>query len=106
MSEPRRPDNIPGYKHPENYSYSKYGVYKTFTEGEKPKSKEKFGNTASYSKYSKFEEIKGEETDMCPTCNTHPINICQCAYNDKTCINGHKWYTNRVGKIIKGNPHN
>lgn len=104
MSDPRRPDNIPGYQHPKNYSYSKQGVYKTFTEGEKPKGKEKFGNNASHSQYSKFGNFQ-EENEMCPTCNTESVSICPCGYSDKTCTNGHKWYTDRTGKIIKGNPH-
>lgn len=105
MSEQRRPDNIPGYQHPTNYSYSKRGVYKTFTPGEKPKGKEIFGNTATYSQYTKYGDYEDEDTELCPTCNTPPVQVCQCGYSDKTCASGHKWYTDRNGKIKKGNPH-
>ena len=41
--EHRRPENIPGYVHPGTESYSKNNIYKTFTEGQKPKKIEKFG---------------------------------------------------------------
>ena len=103
MSEPRRPDNIPGYVHPETSSSVPLGTssYKTFTEGQKPKKKEKFGTIQGGTHYSKA--VFSEE--LCPDCNGPAIFTCNCAYNDKKCENGHIWYTDRSGKLKAGNPH-
>jgi len=104
MSGPSKTDNIPGYVHPDS-SYSKNkctGTYKTFTEGKKLKKNETFGNTQMGNQYSK---ITLQEDDVCPICSSPPVSICNCAYNDKKCVEGHIWYTNRSGKVNHGNPH-
>lgn len=105
--EPRRPENIPGYVHPGSESYSKNNIYKTFTEGQKAKKKETFGTVSVGKQYASLNTLKVEDTeDMCPTCNTKYISICNCVYSDKTCKNGHVWYTARGdGKCKIGNPH-
>jgi len=106
--ERKRPENIPGYVHPESELYSKDNIYKTFTEGLKPKKKEKFGNVTVGKQYASsisFEDSK-EEDELCPACFTKAVNICNCVYSDKTCKNGHIWYTARGdGKPKIGNPH-
>ena len=106
MSDHQRPEKIPGYVHPEtNSSVSKGGIYKTFTEGKKPKKNEKFGNTQLNNIYIKSKEYNTEEEDLCPVCDNPPVNICNCIYSDKRCELNHIWYTDRTGKIKTGNPH-
>ena len=108
MTEPRRPSAIPGYKHPETQKCSsRSGIYKTFTEGKKAKKKEKFGNTEVASQYASLEQLKVEEKEkvQCPVCKGEPVKTCPCAYSDKTCSEGHIWYTARNGKVRQGNPH-
>jgi len=103
--EPRRPDNIPGYVHPESNSVNSSGsVYKTFSD-KKPRNKEQeqFGSTLGTTNYASYSDTTNLE--MCPFCSDALKSICNCAYNDKTCVNGHVWYTARDGKIKKGNPH-
>jgi hypothetical protein len=104
--EPRRPDNIPGYNHPsDNTSYSKNGMYKTFTEGQKPKKKEKFGVVSSGSQYASAASPSIDD-DNCPVCNTPYTSVCNCVYSDKKCKNGHVWYISRTdGQPTVGNPH-
>jgi len=105
--ESKRPDNIAGYQHPATQRYSRNNIYKTFTEGQKPKKKEKFKTTEVGNAYSSHKEldIDAEAEAKCPTCNEEVVKRCECAYNDKTCKLGHIWYTDRDGKIKKGNPH-
>ena len=104
MSEPRRPDNIPGYIHPETNSTAPKGVstYKTFTEGQKPKKKEKFGSTYGGTQYS---TMTYTEEDVCPQCSQPAVHVCNCAFSDKRCKEGHIWYTDRSGAVKLGNPH-
>ena len=103
--EPRRPEHISGYEHPSNSTYSRNGIYKTFTEGEKTKKNETFGNTSVGSQYATIANFTKDEENLCPKCNSPPTSICNCAYSDKKCSNGHIWYTARDGKSKLGNPH-
>lgn len=101
MSNSHRPENINGYEHPSEHIYtSRNGVYKTFTEGQKKG--EDFGNVIVGKQYA----VSGDlNNDKCPECKGNSIRTCKCCYNDKTCANGHIWYTDREGKPKKGNPH-
>lgn len=110
--EPKRPDNIPGYTHPSSNSYSRDSMYKTFTEGQKPKKKETFGVTSVGGMYASNKSLLNEEKNEkneennCPVCYEECIKICPCGYNDRICSQGHIWFTNRNdGKIKIGNPH-
>lgn len=105
--EPKRPDNIPGYLHPNSDSYSRDSMYKTFTEGQKAKKKETFGVTSTGGMYLSNKTLEsGKKEDICPVCNEDCIKICPCVYNDRICSQGHIWFTNRNdGKIKLGNPH-
>ncbi len=82
-------------------------MYKTFTEGQKAKKIEKFGTVSAGNKYASSNSLNDEDdNDLCPVCNTKYVNICNCVYNDKTCKNGHIWYTSRGDdKPRIGNPH-
>jgi hypothetical protein len=97
MSEQR--NDIPGYEHPTETNTSRENVYKTFTEGQKSKT---FGRAKSGNQYANYGEAGAEN---CPQCQGAIAKTCQCIYNDKTCVEGHSWYTNRDGKITNGNPH-
>ena len=103
--ESKRPDKITGYNHPTTLKYSRNNRYKTFTEGQKPKKKEKFNTTEVGNTYSSYKELDVETDIKCPTCNEKVVKRCECTYNDKTCKLGHIWYTDRDGKIKTGNPH-
>jgi len=50
----KRPSTIPGYVHPEKIDTNRGYKYKTFTEGQKPKKKEKFGSTIGGNKYASY----------------------------------------------------
>lgn len=99
MTNHNRPENIEGYVPPSEVKYSRQGVYKTFTEGQK---KQVFGTTSVGKQYASYGEYTEEK---CPECDQSSVKNCVCAYSDKTCINGHSWYTDRDGKIKRGNPH-
>tara|TARA_B110000971_G_C19738420_1_gene376343 strand:- start:203 stop:514 length:312 start_codon:yes stop_codon:yes gene_type:complete len=100
--EHKRPTDIPGYTHPGDMTYSRANIYKTFTEGKNPTKKEKFGVTTSGNKYAKL-IVEDKE---CPVCKEEATKICPCVYNDRTCENGHVWYTSRNdGEPTIGNPH-
>jgi len=108
MAEPKRPDSIPGYTHPESNtggSLSRGGVYKTFSE-KKPREgkKEVFGTTTAGGIYSSYKDEQSEDT-ICPICSEESIYSCPCVYSDKRCPSGHVWYIGRDGKVKKGNPH-
>lgn len=108
MSEPKRPNTIQGYEHPEELKYSREGIYKTFTEGKKKRKDEKFGTTTvgkQYATYGKEEEDKEDECNVCPTCNEKSVSTCPCVYSDKKCNRGHVWYIDRDGIIKFENPH-
>lgn len=100
----KRPEFISGYEHPTqeqgNYS-STQTIYKTFTEGKRPKKNESFNSTKTHKRYS----IIQANITTCPICNEEPIHICPCSHSDKKCNNNHIWYLDRDGKIINGNPH-
>ena len=82
-------------------------MYKTFSEGSKPKKKEKFGKTTLDNQYLSSKDLRQEEKTehQCPKCGELANKICNCSYSDKTCPKGHVWYTDREGKIKVGNPH-
>lgn len=105
--EPKRPENIPGYEHPGDNIVSKSsgGYYKTFTEGKKPKKNEKFGRTSTGDVYGNVRTSVTDEDQTCPVCKKTAISTCNCGFSDKRCENGHIWYTDRTGKVKKGNPH-
>ena len=101
MSNRSRPEKIEGYEHPsENTSYSKKGVYKTFTEG--LIKQDVSGNTTVGKQYATNGEWEGEK---CPECGEQPVRSCPCGYSDKECAKGHRWYTDRDGKPKRGTPH-
>tara|TARA_Y100000389_G_C17147573_1_gene358010 strand:- start:33 stop:284 length:252 start_codon:yes stop_codon:yes gene_type:complete len=52
--ERKRPEKIVGYVHPETSAKSRGTVYKTFTEGKKPRKKEKFGKTTTDNPYASY----------------------------------------------------
>jgi hypothetical protein len=64
IAELKRPDNIPGYEHPNKLEYSRDSKYKTFTAGKKKK--KKYGPVAVGKKYSQYTE---QEIDLCFICN-------------------------------------
>lgn len=103
MTNHNRPETIKGYIQPDEIKYSsRQGVYKTFTEGQKQKKQEIFGNTTVGKQYASYGEHVEEK---CPECNQQSVKNCLCGYSDKICVNGHLWYTDRDGKIKRGNPH-
>jgi hypothetical protein len=51
----KRPSTIPGYVHPETATITRGDKYKTFTEGQKPKKKEKFGSTVAGNQYASLD---------------------------------------------------
>ena len=105
-----RPDFIPGYIHPENppkniFNNTKDRIYKTFTEGKEAKKVEVFNSTNISPKYVNNNNQE-DEKDFCPVCSKKYIEICNCVFNDKKCIEGHFWYTTRDDNSCKiGNPH-
>lgn len=106
--EQNRPSIIPGYIHPENPPkniYTKDRIYKTFSEGQEPRKVEVFNSTNVSKKYVKNNNIKEDDKDFCPVCSNKYIEICNCVYNDKKCIEGHIWYTTRDNSCKIGNPH-
>ena len=46
---------IAGYEHPDKTIKSRGTKYKTFTAGQKPKKKEKFGSTTAVSNYASYD---------------------------------------------------
>jgi hypothetical protein len=108
--ETRRPETIPGYIHPDSESYSKNNIYKTFTEGQPAKKKETFGKVSVGKQYASVNALAHtlthNQNEICPICSETYISVCNCVYNDKTCKNGHVWYTSRGDdKPRIGNPH-
>ncbi len=103
--EHQRPDSIPGYSHPQSSNTFTGGVYKTFSEKKPRGSKEEsFGSTNISSRYASHQGNNNTE-DNCPICSDVAHKVCNCIYNDKTCSNGHTWYTARDGQVKQGNPH-
>jgi hypothetical protein len=100
---------IKGYEHPNSDDVNFIGnalsggrnkIYKTFSDAET--GKEEFGKTIVGKNYSTAQVIS-EET--CPVCKLRYSSVCNCIYSDKSCENGHIWYTDREGLVKKGNPH-
>jgi hypothetical protein len=52
---------IPGYVHPEKSVKTRGCKYKTFTEGQKPKKKEKFGSVISGNQYASYNTSQNTE---------------------------------------------
>jgi len=104
MENLKRPETISGYTHPETNNSSTGGLYKTFTEGKKPKKKEKFGTTSISNTYKTLEIEDNETFDKCPVCEKPVTNTSNCALSIKNCEDGHIWYINREGEIKLGKP--
>jgi hypothetical protein len=98
-------NKVPGYVHPEKATSSSRGrVYKTFNDQEKPRKNEVFGNTVVLGKYASANDQEKDGTS-CPVCNEVFVKECNCVYSEKTCAQGHIWYFDRDGTVVKGNPH-
>jgi hypothetical protein len=98
--ESKRNMTIPGYIHPETPSGNEGKIYKIF-KGKKPKKGDKgvpVGNN-----YIRIDSTP--VNDSCPTCEELCVLTCPCGHSDKTCSNGHVWYTDRGGTLKIGNPH-
>ena len=95
---------IKGYIHPTKPNSNRGKYYKTFSEGKKAKKREKFGKTCLNGQYSQLGDSKTDDYS-CPLCKELTKKVCHCGYNDKSCSNGHTWYTDRNGKVKIGSPH-
>lgn len=107
MSEPKRPENIPGYVHPSsaNTFSGKSRQYRTFTENSK--SKTTYGRPNSAVVYSSHGNLMADEPELCPKCSEPAIKVCNCVFSDKQCNNGHFWYYDRdTDRMAYKNPHN
>lgn len=93
------------YSHPENTKNNRGTMYKTFsdTDNTTKNNIDKFKSTVVGKTYAAYGDTT--VTDKCPICKQIPVSICNCIYSDRTCANNHKWYVNRDGEIVKGNPH-
>ena len=67
MTNHNRPETIEGYVPPAEIKYSRQGVYKTFTEGQK---KQIFGKTNVGKQYAAYGEYVEEK---CPECSEQSI---------------------------------
>jgi hypothetical protein len=102
-----RPAEIPGYVHPvTDNSNHRSSVYKTFNEEDTKKKKDmkEFKTVKSGNQYANRGGVENEE-EKCPICKKPQTSVCPCGYNDKTCSEGHTWWTDRDGKIKTTNPH-
>lgn len=98
----KRPDNIPGYIHPDDNTYSRSNIYKTYSDnGPKPGYGYSLPGGACYATMSFDEQV----SENCPQCGKQAVILCNCVYNEKTCEDGHTWYTDREGNTKFGNPH-
>ena len=107
-------DEIPGYVAPSTYkklktTYSKSGGgyksdgYKSFNANTN-----QVNNTATYGgNYISQSNMEGaiNVEEQCPVCSSEAKFSCPCGYSDKTCPQGHTWFTDRNGKTKLGNPH-
>jgi hypothetical protein len=69
---------IPGYVHPEKTVISRGNKYKTFTEGQKPKKKEKFGSVLSGNQYASYnipQNIDKNSTELSKERSTYTMQF-------------------------------
>ena len=94
-------ENI-GYNHPTEIILNNRGnkKYKTFNNDSKEID---YVSSQIKSKYAKFTDEKSQK--ICPECQEVALMECNCEKKDKQCSNGHIWYFNTNGSIIKGDPH-
>lgn len=89
--------NSMGYVEPTNYNTSN-NPYSSYNEsGDDPYTSSNFNPYSSIN----FEEVI---KDICPTCNTKAMYICDCEFNDYTCKKNHCWYY-KGEKLVIGDPH-
>lgn len=49
---------------------------------------------------------KVQKNDICPLCECNAMYACECEeFGDMMCKNGHVWYINMNGVMVKGDPH-
>lgn len=86
--------NIIGYEHPsEIISQTRDKQYMTYTE-------------KSEGDLYKHKNTQKDIHKKCPECGEKAMYECDCEkYMDKECKNGHIWYKDSKGHIIKGDPH-
>ena len=100
--------SIPGYNMPTTYGYkgndkSRGSGYKSFNADAKKVNE--FSINSTYMNQSQVQSVYDFQ-EYCPVCNEVAKFNCPCGYSDKTCANGHVWYTEREsGKIKLNNPH-
>jgi hypothetical protein len=103
----QRLEQLGGYVHPTNPSYSKNHKYKTFSDNDtKQKSNiNGFKSTEVKGLYGTNTAAVQVTDDTCPICKEKAVIVCPCGYSDKQCSNGHSWYYDREGILKRGKPH-
>lgn len=97
---------IKGYEHPESLNSDRSSQYKLYSStGRKKSDMAHFKNTSTGNPYASVSTPADSDEFMCPVCSVYSVDKCFCSYSDKTCPNGHIWYTNRKGEVVVGNPH-
>ncbi len=46
----------------------------------------------------RLKKSKGESVDNCPICGEKWVSQCRCLNQQRTCENGHSWYT-KTGEV-------
>jgi hypothetical protein len=93
-------ENIP--KKPNNSN----NPYKTFNTEKKDTDYVSSNNKSVYATFSDKKDTPKKDTPKeCPDCGGEAYYCCDCDLNDQQCANGHIWYTDRSGKIKRGDPH-
>jgi len=98
MANHNRPENIPGYQHPDDLTF--YPL-----KGDKTLIKKKIASSVNTTTIKQYASPVIDNEEKCPECKQSPVHICQCTYSDKICANGHSWYTDRNGHAKIGKPH-
>ena len=47
--------------------------------------------------------LKTPAPRFCPVCNDEVVEYCECDNSESICNNGHFWYVNNNGQLIRGN---
>lgn len=107
MSKPKNASDLDAilaskYSHPEEIvPVTNRNPYSSYNEKE---GNYEFVSSNTYSTFSS-EPVKKITRPVCPDCDTPAIFECSCNLKDMECKNGHIWYIDVKGKVIKGDPH-
>jgi len=91
-----------GYQHPDA-PVTNFSPYQSYSGDEKNPYQSQ--NYDPYAVVDSEEKPEKPKTNVCPTCQSPAMYVCNCEVGEVMCLQGHSWYFLASGQLVVGDPH-